>query len=150
MVQQKVSELTKKLMALVEEKGKDLGWPKKEVLALLKKWQEELAAEGEKLGEALSKKDGLLLGEAAAVFAEFANWQTDRQQEAHKMERELTGLAKKWETVEKELEALISQHQGDKEVDTVAKKKTVRSAKKAKPAGQKTVKRDQTRIAVSP
>lgn len=109
MAQQTVSELTQRLMDLFEEKGKNLSWPKREMLAMLKEWREELSAEGERLGEVLSRKGSLGLTEVTAVFKEFANWQKDRHQEADKWQRELSALSKKRLAIKGEVERIIGQ-----------------------------------------
>lgn len=146
MEQGKASELTQKLMALVEEKGgSGFGWPKKETLELLKKWQEELAAEEEKLSEALSKKDGLDLTEATAVLEGFANWQRDRLEEVGKWQHDLSALSKKRLAIEHEMEKIISQF----EIETSPQKEEKISAVKVKQAKGKATKTERTGVAVA-
>lgn len=102
------NDVNKKIMALMEEKGQALAWPKKELLTQMTRWQQELTDEAKKLSQVSSTKD-LDLTSASSFLTEFTDWQRTRQEDVGNWQKKVSSIQKNRRGVEGELSKILSE-----------------------------------------
>lgn len=103
-----INNVSKKIMVLMEEKGQEVAWSKKELLTQTARWQEEFAAETKRLSQ-ISNDKAFNLASASLFLTGFTDRQKNRQKEIADWQTKVSNLEKNRRSVENELSKILTE-----------------------------------------